>query len=262
MEDTRDAAPSADRLSASRLSASGPSADRPAAGELAIDLADVMFDWPAGRFGLSVDAFRVRRGESVLLVGQSGSGKSTLLSLICGINVPAAGTVCVEGTDLGTLSGSRRDRFRADTIGIIFQMFNLLPYASGLDNVLVPLRFAPARRRRCADARAEALRLTAALGLTQAQVAYGPASALSVGQQQRVAVARALIGRPPILIADEPTSALDTRAQDGFLELVLDQVHQAGMSVLMVSHDEGLGRRFDRVVRLCDIARVRSAGAA
>lgn len=191
----------------------------------------------------------------MLLLGASGSGKSTLLSLICGIVAPRAGHVAVMGQDLARLRPVPRDRLRAERIGVIFQMFNLLPYATGLDNILLPLRFAPARRARCPDPRAEALRLARALGLSDDLMTATPASRLSVGQQQRVAVARALIGSPPLIVADEPSSALDRDAQSGFLDLLFTQIHAAGATLLMVSHDRSLAPRFDRVVELSDIAR-------
>lgn len=191
----------------------------------------------------------------MLLLGASGSGKSTLLSLICGIVAPQAGHVAVMGQDLARLRPVPRDRLRAERIGVIFQMFNLLPYATGLDNILLPLRFAPARRARCPDPRAEALRLAQALGLSDDLMTGTPANRLSVGQQQRVAVARALIGSPPLIVADEPSSALDRDAQSGFLDLLFTQIRAAGATLLMVSHDRSLAPRFDRVVELSDIAR-------
>lgn len=133
-------------------------------------------------------------------------------------------------------------------------MFNLLPYLTAVDNVLLPLRFAPERRRRAGSGEEAARRLLARLGI--AEVAHQPATELSVGQQQRVAAARALIGTPEIVVADEPTSALDTDARDGFLELLFSEIRVAGASLLMVSHDGSLRRRFDRVVQLSDIATV------
>lgn len=228
---------------------------------LALSLEAVRFRWP-GRagFGLSVAGFSLAAGERVLLIGESGSGKSTLLSLICGIVTAEAGRVSVGGTDLGRLSAGARDRFRAEHIGVIFQQFNLLPYANVADNIALPLRFAPKRRNRAGDAGAEATRLCAALGLP-AGVLSMPAGRLSVGQQQRVAVARALIGRPGLIVADEPTSALDAATQDQFLSLLFDQAEAAGSSLLMVSHDERLGARFDRVVRLAEIASAERAAA-
>jgi len=228
----------------------------------ALAVTDMRFGWPGGGFSLSVPALRVARGERVLLLGASGSGKSTLLSLICGINAPDAGQVVVDGTDLGPLRPAARDRFRAERIGVIFQMFNLLPHMRALDNVLLPLRFAPDRRARAGDARAAALGLTRALGLPDDLVTRGMAGALSVGQQQRVAVARALIGAPPLIVADEPTSALDAGAQGAFLDLMVAQLAAAGASLLMVSHDERIAARFDRVLELSEIAEITRAGAA
>ena len=222
-------------------------------------LHDVRFRWP-GRvsFGLSVPDFRMAQGESVLLLGESGSGKSTLLSLICGIVTAEAGQVTVGGTDLANLGAGARDRFRAERIGVIFQQFNLLPYASVSDNILLPLRFAPERRKRAAPD--EPAMLCAALGLPDG-ITEAKAGRLSVGQQQRVAVARALIGQPPLIVADEPTSALDATTQDNFLSLLFDRIAATGSSLLMVSHDERLGGRFDRVVRLSDIARTKEVAA-
>ncbi len=196
------------------------------------------------------------------MLGESGSGKSTLLSLICGVTTPERGVVEIDGVDLARQSSGARDRFRANRIGVIFQQFNLLPYATPLDNVLLALRFAPARKERIVDPRAEALRLTGALGLPDALVLHSPASELSVGQQQRVAVARALIGEPPLIVADEPTSSLDASAQSAFLDLLFEQAAEAGSTLLMVSHDERLAGRFDRMINLADVAVISREAAA
>ena len=219
-----------------------------------LSLRDVRFRWP-GRagFGLAIPALDLQPGEAVLLLGESGSGKSTLLSLICGIVTADAGQVIACGTDLARLGPGARDRFRAEHVGVIFQQFNLLPYASVADNIRLPLLFAPARRARAGTAEAEATRLCTALGLA-ADLMGRPAGRLSVGQQQRVAVARALIGQPPLIVADEPTSALDAGSQDAFLGLLFAQVRAAGTTLLMVSHDDRIGARFDRVLDLADIA--------
>lgn len=218
-------------------------------------LEDVRFRWP-GRmsFGLTVPEFAVVPGERVLLLGESGSGKSTLLSLVCGIVTADSGSVMVASTNLVKLRPGARDRFRAERIGVIFQQFNLLPYARVADNILLPLRFAPERRRRAGNTRSEAARLCTELGLPD-DVLTMSAGRLSVGQQQRVAVARALIGQPPLIVADEPTTALDANTRDSFLTLLFAQTDQAGTSLLMVSHDERLGTHFDRVVRIGDIAK-------
>ncbi|SDI63715.1 ABC transporter ATP-binding protein [Aliiruegeria lutimaris] len=224
----------------------------------AILMSGVKFAWSgAPRFGMSIAELAVPAGQTVFLLGESGSGKSTLLSLICGINQPEEGRIEIAGQDIVPMKGAARDRFRAEQIGVIFQMFNLLPYTTALDNILLPLRFAPERRRRCPDGRGEALRLAKALGLPAALVERTQAAALSTGQQQRVAVARALIGQPQLIIADEPTSALDANAQAAFLDLLFEQVQQMGATLLLVSHDIRLAERFDRRLDILDIADVR-----
>ena len=218
-----------------------------------IHLEDVRYRWPGrASFAISVPGLSVQACESVLLLGESGSGKSTLLSLICGTVLADGGDVNVSGTNLNTLPGGKRDRFRAEQIGIVFQQFNLLPFGSVLDNIMLPLRFAPKRKERCADAYRQAAELCRALGLPKG-VGTARAANLSVGQQQRVAVARALIGEPPILIADEPTSSLDENSQANFLDLMFDQVRAQGSTLLMVSHDLRLGQRFDRTLQMSDI---------
>ena len=223
-----------------------------------VRMSGIRFRWPGVRtFSLAIDDFALPRGQRVLLVGPSGAGKSTFLSLLCGIVAPSAGRLDVLGTDVTRLSNSARDRFRAEHFGIIFQMFNLLPYGSILDNVLLPLSFARARRERAArngTAEAEAMRLLASLGLDTAELEGHSAANLSVGQQQRVAAARALIGGPELIVADEPTSALDRDRQLAFLDLLFAEVAAAGASLLMVSHEEQLGSLFDRVLRLDEIA--------
>ena len=225
-----------------------------------LDLKDVRFHWPGrASFALTVPDFSVRTDETVLLLGESGSGKSTLLSLICGTVHAETGIVRVAGTDVSGLSGGQRDRFRAEQIGVIFQQFNLLPFGSVIDNILLPLRFAPTRHSRVGNGRDEARYLCTALGLPDLLTAKP--STLSVGQQQRVAVARAMIGRPPIIIADEPTSALDATSQSAFLDLLFSQVRVHGTTLLMVSHDPRLGEHFDRVIAMEDIAQIERQAA-
>jgi putative ABC transport system ATP-binding protein len=229
-------------------------------------MSGVRFRWRGPRaFSLAIESFALRAKERVLLVGPSGAGKSTFLSLLCGIVTPTAGRLEVLGTDMSKLSSSARDRFRAEHFGIIFQMFNLLPYGSVLDNVLLPLSFAPKRRGRASragSAEGEAIRLLASLGLDPEDVEGLSTANLSVGQQQRVAAARALIGAPELIVADEPTSALDRNRQQAFLDLLFADVAAAGASLIMVSHEEELGKRFDRVVRLDEIATAERSAAA
>jgi putative ABC transport system ATP-binding protein len=202
----------------------------------------------------------VSYGEKLLLLGASGTGKSTLLSVISGTLLPDQGSVEIAKTEITKLSASARDRFRAEQLGVIFQQFNLLPFGSVADNILLPLRFAPIRRNRVKDAKSEVARLCAALSLP-VDIGREKASSLSVGQQQRVAVARALIGHPPLIIADEPTSALDINSQDAFLDLLFTQAQTQGTSVVLVSHDERLGPRFDRILHMEEIAEFKRGAA-
>jgi len=216
----------------------------------AVRLRDLGFAWrPAAAPLLSIPEFTVGRGERLFLRGPSGSGKTTLLGLLGGVLVPQRGSVAVLGETLSALSGSARDRFRADHVGYIFQMFNLLPYLSVLDNALLGLRFSRARRRRVSDPRAEALRLLDALELPDSLL-HRPVTELSVGQQQRVAAVRALAGGPGLIIADEPTSALDTTVRERFLALLFRECERAGSTLIFVSHDPGLAGLFQRVVDL------------
>jgi putative ABC transport system ATP-binding protein len=222
-------------------------------------MSGVRFAWPSrDSFRLAIDDFTLSEGERLLLIGPSGSGKSTFLSLLAGIVSPQGGSVKVLGTDIARLGGAARDRFRGEHFGIIFQMFNLLPYGSVLDNVLLPLSFSAERRRRaCAErpAEQEAVRLLDKLAI-EPSLRRASAASLSVGQQQRVAAARALIGSPQLIIADEPTSSLDRNRQVAFLDLLFSIVTEAGSTLIMVSHDDSLGPRFSRVVPLESIARI------
>ncbi len=205
-----------------------------------------------------IEQLHLAAGSSVFLHGPSGTGKSTLLGLLAGVLLPQQGTVAVQGTVWSSLSGARRDTWRADHVGYIFQQFNLLGYLSVIDNVLLPCRLSARRRERAATdggtPQAQAEQLLRQIGLAES-LWRQPASALSVGQQQRVAAVRALIGRPELLIADEPTSALDAPLRDGFMDLLLSQCQAAGSTLVFVSHDERLASRFDRQLALADINR-------
>ena len=205
---------------------------------------------------IAIDALRVGAGERIFLRGASGSGKSTLLGLIAGILEPRSGDLEILGQAMPTLSPSARDAFRAAHLGVIFQMFNLVPYLSVIGNVTLPLRFSP-KRRAAIDGTEEneARRLLARLGLTDESLLSRRVSDLSVGQQQRVAAARALIGGPEIVIADEPTSALDAHVRDQFISLLSEEAQRTGAALLFVSHDAGLADHFDRAVDLSDINR-------
>lgn len=227
----------------------------------AIELRDLTFGWSGGEPLLSIPRLSVARGERVLVHGPSGCGKSTLLALIGGVIQPDHGSVRLLGEDLTAMPSSRRDAFRAEHLGFIFQLFNLVPYLSVLENVLLSLRFSRARRQRLADPRAEALRLLAAMGLADDRLLRRRVTDLSVGQQQRVAAARALVGRAEILVADEPTSALDADAKESFLGLLMGECAAAGTSLLLASHDRSLGPAFDRSLSLPQANLVAARGA-
>lgn len=218
-----------------------------------VDLHGLLFSWrPEAPPVVAVDALRIQAGERVFLHGASGSGKSTLLALIAGVAVPQAGRLSVLGVNLPDLTPDGRDRFRADHVGLVFQMFNLVPYLTAIENVLLPCGFSKRREARAAirggTPREEALRLLTTLGLDTPDLQRRLPAHLSVGQQQRVAAARALIGDPELVIADEPTSALDADRRDAFLDLLFRECERSGAALLFVSHDAGLAARFDRRV--------------
>jgi putative ABC transport system ATP-binding protein len=220
----------------------------------AIEITDLRFSWQGDASPtLILPHLHVARQDQIFVSGPSGSGKSTLLGLLAGIVVPQSGTMTILGKSIQSLSVSVRDRFRVDHIGIIFQQFNLIPYLSILDNVLLPCRFSTYRKER-ALSQGSSLRAAAESLLTSLDLSPSlwsrPAAQLSIGQQQRVAAARAFLGRPEIIIADEPTSALDADRQQGFLDLMQRECEQAGSTLVFVSHDRRLVTRFSRCIEL------------
>ncbi len=221
-----------------------------------VDVQNLRFAWPEQAPLLDIKAFTLAASERLFLKGPSGSGKSTLLGLISGVLTPQSGEVMVTGKDMAKLSGSQRDGVRADHLGVIFQMFNLVPYLSVTENVILPCRFS---KQRLAHAKAaggvtfEAHRLLKRLGLSDPGLLNRKVTDLSVGQQQRVAAARALIGGPKLIIADEPTSALDADSRDRFITLLSEEATATGASLLFVSHDASLASLFDRAVDLFEI---------
>lgn len=223
-----------------------------------LSLTDLQFAWPQQPLLLDIPLFELQRGERLFLKGPSGSGKTTLLGLLGGIQLPQQGQLTLHGSVLNTLKPAARDHFRADHIGYIFQQFNLLPFLDVLGNVLLPCRFSQRRAAR-ASQRHGALENAAAhllnhLGLPS-ELHTRRADALSIGQQQRVAAARALIGSPELIIADEPTSALDYDSREAFIRLLFNECEAAGASLMFVSHDQSLAPLFDRVVDLHQLNR-------
>lgn len=225
----------------------------------AIRINQLEFAWKTnGPLTLDINRLDIRCGERVFIKGASGSGKSTLLSLLGGVLLPKHGDIEISGKSINTLSGTERDSFRANHIGFIFQMFNLLPYLSVIENITLPLHFSTTRKQRVLknhSMKDEARRLLSHLDLTNERILSRPINELSVGQQQRVAAARALIGSPEIVIADEPTSSLDTDRRDAFIDLLIAECDENKSTLVFVSHDESLEGHFDHSISLNDINR-------
>jgi putative ABC transport system ATP-binding protein len=229
------------------------------------------FAWPGQSAScLEIDELGLRAGESLFLHGPSGCGKSTLLSLMAGVLVADRGSISVAGADWQALAPGRRDRHRADHVGYIFQQFNLLPWLSAIDNVLLACRFSPRRLARVCTGMTgsarKAGRRAAEQSLATMELAprswHIPAGMLSVGQQQRVAAARALIGSPDLVIADEPTSALDEALRDSFVDGLLRACSDNRSALVFVSHDHRIADHFDRRLGLPDINRAAGTSAA
>ncbi len=207
---------------------------------------------------MELPALRVAAGEQVLLTGGSGTGKSTLLQLIAGLIDPESGSIRVGGTSIHDLHGAARDRFRGRNIGMIFQTFQLAQGFSAIENVQLALLFgAPRKERVPASQHERAQSLLTTLGIERPHVMV---ETLSVGQQQRVAVARALACRPALVLADEPTASLDPTNAVNAVALIRATCREEGSALLVVSHDPSLIGQFDRHVELASLVRV-SAGA-
>lgn len=196
---------------------------------------------------LLIPELRIERNQHIFLYGPSGCGKSSLLNIMAGISLPQAGIVEILGERITELSPSQRDQFRAQHLGIIFQQFNLIPYLSVLDNLLLRADFSKSDKTvlNKKEKEIQAQELLANLGLCRVEQ---KARYLSVGQQQRVAIARALLNRPDIIIADEPTSALDAESRDGFMNLLFTGAQQFNTTIIMVSHDRTLEPYFSRSI--------------
>ena len=202
---------------------------------------------------LDIPELTLEQGARAFLFGPSGSGKTTLLGVLAGVLEPGEGKVGVLGRDLASLSGAQRDAFRAEHIGYVFQMFNLIPYLSVLDNIALPARMNGARRARLGGTGVKEAAAQLADHLQIGDLLTKPVTELSVGQQQRVAACRALIGAPELIVADEPTSSLDFDRREAFLELLFRECERAGATLMFVSHDRTLEGMFSRSISLPDI---------
>jgi putative ABC transport system ATP-binding protein len=222
--------------------------------DTAVEITDLRFSWAPGKPILSVEKFQVPSSESVFIRGPSGSGKSTLLNLLGGVIKPDSGSIKLLGQDITGLKASQVDHFRADHTGYIFQQFNLLPYLSVIENILLPCQFSKKRSLKAQEMfqtpEMGALYLLQRMGFTESLINAKSVLELSTGQQQRVAAARALLGAPELVVADEPTSALDSDHRDQFIELILEQCRAQSSTLLFVSHDTSLEKHFDHRISL------------
>jgi len=224
-----------------------------------INLTNLRFTWNKEEV-INIKSLDIEKGHHLFIEGPSGSGKSTLLNLLGGVLTPQSGEISILGQSLNQLSSSKKDTFRANHIGFIFQQFNLLPYLSVLDNITLPCSFSKIRKNKALknsqSLEEEAIRLLNALGIRGSELLQRSVNELSVGQQQRVAVARAMLGSPEIIIADEPTSALDSDNRQSFIKVLFDECEKADITLIFVSHDASLKAHFKHSINLQDVNQV------
>ena len=219
---------------------------------MTIQLKDIRYTYPdtLGKLILNINNWKVAAGEQVFVHGPSGGGKSTLLNLLSGMLQADTGEVSVMGQRLDKISSRQRDRFRADHIGYIFQQFNLIPYLDAIDNIKLAHQFA--KENTSSSLEDEIKSLLSSFYIDPADW-QKPVAKLSIGQQQRIAIARAMVNKPELLIADEPTSSLDQDNRDNFMKELMAMVSEHNTTLLFVSHDMSLAKHFNRVDALADI---------
>jgi len=221
-----------------------------------IKIHNLRFTWKTTPV-IDINHLHINAYQHLFIKGASGSGKSTLLNLLAGVITPQSGDISILGQNLKQLTASKKDSFRADHIGFIFQQFNLIPYLNVIDNITLPCSFSKSRKsraiKRSGDLKSEAIRLLKALGLTGENIFQRSVNELSVGQQQRVAAARAMFGSPEIIIADEPTSALDAEQRDAFIKILFNECEKEKITLIFVSHDNDLKKHFQHHINLPDI---------
>jgi len=222
-----------------------------------LSLENIRFGWNAQKDVLDIPAFQIEKQQHHFIMGPSGCGKSTLLNLIGGVIKPQQGSVTLNGVDLTKQKASERDKTRADNVGFIFQQFNLVPYLNAYENILLACQFSKRRAENAVgasgSARSAAETLLNGFFASSTPDLDQPVAKLSVGQQQRVAAARALIGSPALIIADEPTSALDHDNRMRFMSLLMEEADRQQSTLLFVSHDPTLADQFPKVHRMSEI---------
>jgi len=224
----------------------------PLSASAAIEVQDLRFAY-AGKTVLHIPAWQNSTGERIFLRGASGSGKSTLLNLLCGTLLPSGGKLKALGQNLPDMSSHARDRFRARHMGVVFQQFNLIPWLTVQENVRLAAHFGGAHKQVEQHLAELVQHVNLPISLLNQK-----AGALSIGQQQRVAVVRALINQPEILLVDEPTSALDEDNRDAFMQLLMSTLDSCGATLIFVSHDRSLAKYFSSSIDMTGLNQART----